>query len=56
MSKKDPRTTKPRLPKEARVRLSQGAAHRNKKKYDRKRDRRLKHAYQYEIDRRVFYI
>jgi hypothetical protein len=36
---KDKRIAKPRLPEEARNRLRQGAVHRNKKKYNRKRNK-----------------
>ena len=32
---------KARLPKEARVKLSKGCAHKDKKKYDRKREKTL---------------
>lgn len=32
-------TTRPRLPHEAQVRLRQGGSHKNKKRYDRKRDK-----------------
>ena len=32
-------TIRPRLPHEAQVRLRQGGSHKNKKRYDRKRDK-----------------